>query len=119
MPKNFGIVYFGPSYSDNDIREDLARNKIVYKKMVEPAKEIAKLIYENKIVAFYTGRMEYGPRALGNRSIIYAPIDPTANDWLNKKLNRSEFMPFAPVTIIEHIKENYIGITDDPLAVNI
>ena len=116
MPKNFGIVYFGPSYSDNDIREDLARNKIVYKKMAEPAKEIAKLIYDNKIVAFYTGRMEYGPRALGNRSIIYAPIDPTANDWLNKKLNRSEFMPFAPVTIIEHIKENYIGITDDPLA---
>ena len=52
--------------------------------MVEPVKEVSKLIFENKIVAFYTGRMEYGPRALGNRSIIYAPIDPTANDWLNK-----------------------------------
>ena len=116
MPKNFGIVYFGPSYSNNEIENDLARNKIVYKKIAEPAKEIARLIYDNKIVAFYTGRMEYGPRALGNRSIIYAPIDPTANDWLNKKLNRSEFMPFAPVTMIEHIKENYIGITDDPLA---
>ena len=116
LPKSFGMVYFGPSYSDNEIKEDLARNKIVYKKMVEPVKEVSKLIFENKIVAFYTGRMEYGPRALGNRSIIYAPIDPTANDWLNKKLNRSEFMPFAPVTIIEHIKENYIGITDDPLA---
>jgi len=60
--------------------------------------------------------MEYGPRALGNRSIIYAPIDPTVNQWLNKKLNRSEFMPFAPVTMIEHIKENYIDIVADPIA---
>lgn len=116
LPKNFGMVYFGPSYYDKEIKDDLARNKIVYKKMADPAKEIAKLIYANKIVAFYSGRMEYGPRALGNRSIIYAPIDPTANDWLNKKLNRSEFMPFAPVTMIEHIKENYIDITNDPLA---
>ena len=116
LPKNFGMVYFGPSYSKKEIEEALKINKIVYKKLAEPAKEIAKLIYGNKIVAFYTGRMEYGPRALGNRSIIYAPIDTTANDWLNKKLNRSEFMPFAPVTMIEHIKENYIGITNDPLA---
>ncbi len=116
LPKNFGMVYFGPSYSKKEVEESLKTNKVLYKKMTDSAKEIAKLIYDNKIVAFYSGRMEYGPRALGNRSIIYAPIDPTANDWLNKKLNRSEFMPFAPATMAEHTKENYIGIQNDPLA---
>jgi carbamoyltransferase len=116
LPKAIGNVYFGPGYTKAEIETALAELGIKFVKMVEPAKELAKLIYDNKIVALFTGRMEYGPRALGNRSIIYAPIDPTANDWLNKRLNRSEFMPFAPVTMKEHIKENYIGIADDPLA---
>jgi carbamoyltransferase len=45
--------------------------------------------------------MEYGPRALGNRSILYRPDDMKVNDWLNKKLNRTEFMPFAPSVLID------------------
>ena len=45
--------------------------------------------------------MEYGPRALGNRSILYQPTDPSVNDWLNERLARTEFMPFAPVTLWE------------------
>ena len=51
--------------------------------------------------------MEYGPRALGNRSIIASPFDQTINDWLNKKLNRTEFMPFAPSMIVDHAKEYF------------
>ncbi len=94
----------------------MRENGLQYKKMAEPAREVAELINQNKVVALYHGRMEYGPRALGNRSILYAPIDVSVNDWLNKKLKRSEFMPFAPVTLFEHIKESYVGITDDPLA---
>jgi carbamoyltransferase len=116
LPKAIGNVYFGPNYTNAEIETALAELNLKYTKMTNPAKELAKLIYDNKIIALFTGRMEYGPRALGNRSIIYAPIDPTANDWLNKRLNRSEFMPFAPVTMIENIKENYIGIVDNPLA---
>ena len=54
------MVYFGPSYSDNEIKEDLARNKIVYKKMVEPVKEVSKLIFENKIVAFIPAEWSMG-----------------------------------------------------------
>ena len=47
------------------------------------------------------GRMEYGPRALGNRSILYQPTDPSVNDWLNINLRRTEFMPFAPSALHE------------------
>jgi carbamoyltransferase len=49
----------------------------------------------------YTGRMEFGPRALGARSIIASPSDPAVNDQLNKRLDRSEFMPFAPFVLDE------------------
>lgn len=116
LPKRIADVYLGPRYSDEEIELAFKNHGLKYSKMETPAKAVAGLIYNNKIVALYQGRMEYGPRALGNRSIIYAPIDPTVNDWLNKKLNRSEFMPFAPVTMLEHIKACYIGIADDPVA---
>ncbi len=70
-------------------------------------KEIAKLLADNKVVGRFNGRMEYGPRALGNRSILYPATDPAVNDWLNKNLNRSEFMPFAPATLDENREECY------------
>ena len=50
----------------------------------------------NKVIGLVRGRMEFGPRALCNRSIIYKTTDSTINDWLNKRLIRNEFMPFAP-----------------------
>ena len=58
-------------------------------------------------MARFNGRLEYGPRALGNRSILFQATDITANDWLNKKLKRTEFMPFAPVTLEEFFYECY------------
>ena len=61
-------------------------------------------------MARFAGRMEYGPRSLGNRSILYRPDDPAANDWLNKNLKRTEFMPFAPATLIEDADECYLGL---------
>jgi carbamoyltransferase len=58
---------------------------------------IAKLLSERKIVAIARGHMEYGPRALGNRSILYSAKEREVNQWLNSRLNRTEFMPFAPM----------------------
>lgn len=107
LPRPLKSVYLGPSYTDEAIEKALAENNIKYRKMTAPAQEVAELIHKDKVIALYQNRMEYGPRALGSRSIIYAPKDPEVNNWLNKKLNRSEFMPFAPVTLKEHIKENY------------
>ena len=60
--------------------------------------------------------MEYGPRALLNRSIIYHAKDKKVNIWLNKRLNRSEFMPFAPVTIEDKAKECFEGWKSNQFA---
>ena len=62
---------------------------------------IAASLDEGAAVALFTGRMEYGPRALGARSILARPTDRSINDSLNKRLARTEFMPFAPVVAEE------------------
>jgi carbamoyltransferase len=61
------------------------------------AAETARLLAEGKVVGVVQGRMEYGPRALLHRSILYHPFDPAVMEWLNARLDRTEFMPFAPV----------------------
>lgn len=102
-------VYWGPEYSDDAIEKALKEFDISYSHKGNIEKDIAKLLAENKVIAHFHGRMEFGPRALGNRSILYPATDPKVNDWLNTRLHRSEFMPFAPVTIKEMEKECYIG----------
>ena len=67
--------------------------------------ETAKILADNKIVGWFQGRMEYGPRALGNRSIIASPTDVTINQWLNERMKRNEFMPFAPSCLYEYADE--------------
>jgi carbamoyltransferase len=116
MPRRFVTPYLGPSYSNAEIENEMKKMGVKYTKMDNAPKKVAELIHTGKIVAVYQGRMEYGPRALGNRSIMYAPTDPTVNKWLNDKLNRSEFMPFAPVTLAEKKKECYLNIVEDPIA---
>lgn len=101
-------VYFGPKYSEKEIENALKKSGLSYKKYDSVEKEIAKLINKGKVVARFNGRMEYGPRALGNRSILYHTKDRTVNDWLNKRLKRTEFMPFAPVTLEEHKDKYYL-----------
>ena len=60
--------------------------------------------------------MEYGPRALGNRSILYQATDTTVNKWLNERLNRTEFMPFAPAILRSHASDYYIGYEESHRA---
>lgn len=114
LPRRLKSPYLGPSYSQEEIKKYLDESGVAYS-ATNPA-GVARLIHEGKVIALYHGRMEWGPRALGNRSIMYAATDPKVNDWLNKKLNRSEFMPFAPVTLREHAKACYHGVDDDPVA---
>lgn len=102
-------VYFGPEYSEMEIEDALKKSGLVYKRYSNVEEEIAKLLTKNKVIARFNGRMEYGPRALGNRSILYPAKDKTVNDWLNKNLKRSEFMPFAPVTLEEHKDKYYLN----------
>lgn len=71
------------------------------------ADSVALLLADGKVVARAAGRMEYGPRALGNRTVMAACSDPSINKWLNDKFQRTEFMPFAPVTLEDHAADYY------------
>ncbi|HXH09753.1 MAG TPA: carbamoyltransferase C-terminal domain-containing protein [Alphaproteobacteria bacterium] len=97
----FDHVYLGPSYSDEDMEKALAQAGIPYRRSEQLEEDIAEFLTQGYVVARFSGPMEYGPRALGNRSILYKPSDPSVNDWLNKCLRRTEFMPFAPSTLTE------------------
>ena len=103
-------VYLGPEYSDEEILEELKQAGFAYQECDDVETEVAQLLADGFVVARFNGRMEYGPRALGNRSILYAPNDPAVNDWLNEALQRTEFMPFAPATLFEDAEQCYVGI---------
>jgi carbamoyltransferase len=97
----YRTVYFGPDYCDDAIIHQLRAAGLAFEPIgsIEPV--IARLIHEGKVIARFNGRMEYGPRALGNRSILYRATEPEVNQWLNQRLGRTEFMPFAPATLFE------------------
>jgi carbamoyltransferase len=110
-PDPLSDVYLGRELSDTTIR------LVLHKAGLKPEtlegsleEEIADLLVQGYVVARANGRMEYGPRALGNRSILYQPTDRDVNDWLNKNLNRTEFMPFAPSILYEEREKCFEGV---------
>lgn len=103
----FEHVYLGPEFSDAHVTAAFEAEGVAFRRAGSVEDEIADLIAEGYVVARVNGRMEYGPRALGNRSILYRPDEPEVNDWLNKRLRRTEFMPFAPSTLAEDAHRSY------------
>ena len=94
-------VYLGPEFSRDEVRKALEENQLKYTEPAELAADVARRIHAGQVIGRFAGRMEYGPRALGNRSILYHAQEADVNQWLNKRLGRTEFMPFAPVTLWE------------------
>lgn len=92
-------VYLGTDINRNNALQALQARGIKYLEPQDLASEVAKLLAAGKVVARADGKMEYGPRALGNRSVMAAANDKSINQWLNKKFARTEFMPFAPVIL--------------------
>ena len=103
-------AYFGPDYSEAQMAAALDAESLEYTRPEHLAADVAALVHSGEVVARFDGRMEYGPRALGNRSILYHAREPEVNQWLNKRLGRTEFMPFAPVTLYEARERCYHGI---------
>lgn len=97
----FDTVYFGPDYTETEIRSALVAAELQAERLDDIESRIADLLAANHIVGRFDGRMEYGPRALGNRSVLYPAKEPEVNQWLNKQLARTEFMPFAPAVLAE------------------
>jgi carbamoyltransferase len=93
-------VYLGRDYTDT-IDAVLGRAPAIRKTAEPPVEGAARRLQAGQLGAIYTGRMEYGPRALGARSILANPSRRETHDLLNKRLARSEFMPFAPVIAAE------------------
>lgn len=98
---------FGPHYSSSDIEAALQRfgDKIKWQRfdsLAATCASAAQLIAEGRVIAWYRGRMEYGPRALGNRSILADPGHPEMRDRINAMVKKREaFRPFAPACTVE------------------
>jgi carbamoyltransferase len=94
-------VYWGPDYDDNTIESFLQWIKMPYKKLENLAEETAEVLAQNKIIGWFQGRMEFGPRALGSRSILASPIEAEMQAKLNEVKDREDFRPVAPVVLEE------------------
>ena len=103
-------VYVGPSFSSDEIRKFLDGKNLKYEIFNddELVKHCAKLIMEGNVVGWYQGKMEWGPRALGNRSILADPRQKEMKDILNEKIkHRESFRPFAPSILEEYTSEYF------------
>jgi len=109
-PRVMDSAFLGNNITDKDAQTALAKSGFTYKRVSDIETHVAELLAQGEVVVRVNGRMEFGPRALGNRSILYKASDASVNEWLNARLCRSEFMPFAPATLIEHAKDHYYGL---------
>src|SRR6202012_34156 len=109
-------AYLGPEYSEADVLRAARASRACFRKMDDPealTKETARLISEGKVVGWFQGRMEFGPRALGARSILADPRNPGMQKKLNLSIKfREGFRPFAPAVLAE-VAGDYFELQGD------
>ena len=115
-PKQYHMphAYWGPEYTDEEIETFLKWAKVPYRKMTDVAEETAALLADDQIIGWFQGRMEFGPRALGSRSILASPIHADMQARLNEVKDREDFRPVAPVVLEEDAPEWFVGATYSP-----
>ncbi|HVW53542.1 MAG TPA: carbamoyltransferase C-terminal domain-containing protein [Trinickia sp.] len=101
-------AYWGPSYPDSEIEAFLRWSKVPYKRLNDVAGETADLLAAGSVIGWYQGRTEFGPRALGARSILASPVDPGMQAKLNEIKDREDFRPVAPVVMEEHVAQWFV-----------
>jgi carbamoyltransferase len=100
--RGYSTPYLGPSFKRGDILAAVKSAGLTARRSKSPARDAADMIADGKIVAWFQGRMEFGPRALGNRSLLADPRRPEMRDILNQKVkHREDFRPFAPSVLTE------------------
>jgi carbamoyltransferase len=103
LQRGYSTPYLGPAYSRREILAAVKSAGLKARQSKSPARDAARMIADGKIVAWFQGRMEFGPRALGNRSLLADPRRPEMRDILNQKVkHREDFRPFAPSVMAEH-----------------
>jgi carbamoyltransferase len=110
--------YWGPCFDDRTIENALRTYKLRYTRLSDPASTAAELLSQGKILGWFQGRMEFGPRALGSRSILADPRDPEMNAKVNNAVKfREWWRPFAPSLKKEAAGEYLESATDSPFMV--
>src|SRR5712692_5576776 len=110
--------YWGPSFDDEAIENALRTYKLRYTKLPDPASTAAEVLSQGKILGWFQGRMEFGPRALGSRSILADPRDPEMNAKVNNAVKfREWWRPFAPSFKKEAAGEYLESATDSPFMI--
>jgi carbamoyltransferase len=111
-------AYLGPSFDDDEIEPVLGTYKVRYTRLQDPAETAAELLSKGKILGWFQGRMEFGPRALGSRSILADPRDPQMNAKVNNAVKfREWWRPFAPSLKKEVAGEYLESATDSPFMI--
>jgi carbamoyltransferase len=111
-------AYYGPSFDDEAIEAALRTYKLRYQRLNDPAARAAELLSQGKILGWFQGRMEFGPRALGSRSILADPRDPEMNAKVNNAVKfREWWRPFAPSLKKESAAEYLESATDSPFMI--
>jgi carbamoyltransferase len=103
-------AYLGPQYSNDEVERDLNKLNAVYERLDEEElfRRLAGILAEDKVVGWFQGRMEFGPRALGGRSIIGDPRSTKMQSIMNLKIKyRESFRPFAPAVLAEKVSEYF------------
>ena len=109
QPEPFRLehVFLGPEPSEADMVAAMQRHRLSYSRPDDLPGAAARSLAQGAMIARVSGPMEYGLRALGNRSILYQTQDPDLQAKINTKLHRAAYMPFAPMTMAEHASQCY------------
>src|SRR6266404_5222069 len=111
-------AYLGPAFDDSAIESALHTYKLSYTRLTDPAANAAELLSQGKILGWFQGRMEFGPRALGSRSILADARDPEMNAKVNNAVKfREWWRPFAPSLKKEAASEYLETVTDSPFMI--
>jgi carbamoyltransferase len=111
-------AYLGPEFNDEDVENALHTYKLRYTRLSDPAKAAAQILSQGKIIGWFQGRMEFGPRALGGRSILADPRDPEMNTKVNNAVKfREWWRPFAPSIKKEAAAEYLQSASDSPFMI--
>jgi carbamoyltransferase len=120
IPEPIETALLGPDFTNEQIKSVLDENLIKYKYIDDPAEVAAELISQNKVIGWFQGRIEFGPRALGARSILANPAMPDVKNILNKKIKfREPFRPFCPSVTEEDSREYFVGKAEKAPFMNI
>ena len=107
-------AFLGPSYPDDEIEAFLRWSKLSYRKMNDVAAEVSALLARDQVIGWFQGRMEFGPRALGARSILASPIHAEMQARLNDIKDREDFRPVAPVVLEEEAANWFVDAGISP-----